>query len=73
VAPSAPSSFVPAEVPAWGGIEPVAATPLEVVAEPTVTGPSLGSKLMMLGFGVLTGFAILMVVLAASGQLGRFL
>jgi serine/threonine protein kinase len=57
--------------PAWSGEASAAAVDVSVEAPPV--GPSLRSKAAMLGFGALTGLAIVAMVLAASGQLGRLL
>lgn len=67
---SAPPSHQPPAYP------PPAVVPVDSVVEAQVavaSGPSLGVRLAMLGFGALTGTLIVVIILAATGHLGRLL
>jgi eukaryotic-like serine/threonine-protein kinase len=66
-----PSPPAPSFPPIEAGVEAVVAPMVGVM--PVVAGPSLGLRLAMLGFGVLTGLVIVVVVLAATGTLGRLI
>jgi hypothetical protein len=84
---SAPPSVAPVAMAAppmapeptsWGGEPPAwigeaGASVVDVPPEALLVGPSLRSKMAMLGFGALTGLAIVAMALAASGQIGRLL
>ncbi len=75
--PPAPSwSPVPSAPPTYverGGLERGAQerVPTAITAAPD--RPGLGLRLAMLGFGALTGFAIVLVALAATGALSRII
>jgi serine/threonine-protein kinase len=78
--PSAPPSFLPTPEapppspapPMWAPVADAPA-PFEAPVVMVAPGPSLGLRLAMLGFGVMSGLAIVVLVLAATGHLRRLL
>ncbi|HEY1097905.1 MAG TPA: hypothetical protein VGF99_03215, partial [Myxococcota bacterium] len=71
--PPAQAPFVPAPPPTVPPTFIEHAPPDPAFVVPVPAGPSLGLRLAMLGFGAVSGLVIVVVVLAASGQLTRIM